>query len=46
MNPIKRFFLSLSADSLLEVNNMRDKNDISCSSKSMMRTGMSFCVSI
>lgn len=39
-NPGKRFFLKLAADSVREVNNQRDRNEISFARKVMIKTGM------
>ena len=39
-NPGKGFFLRLAADSVREVNNMREKHGISHARKAMIRTGL------
>ncbi|MEM7298840.1 MAG: hypothetical protein AAF391_11305, partial [Bacteroidota bacterium] len=43
-NPGKRFFLKLAADSVREVNGMRDANGLSYARKAMIMTGMSLSV--
>jgi hypothetical protein len=40
-NPGYKFFLKLAAESVREVNKMRDKNGITYARKSMIRCGLS-----
>lgn len=41
LNPGKKFFLKLAADSVRDVNNQRDKDGVSYARRAMIRTGMS-----